>query len=134
MCSGTELFDLIENESSTLVFILDLIELVDDDEEVRLFVACVPEEFFGGESEVVLCRNDEDDDVNFFLTSKDSCGFEAVAVEAWCVDKGNINNAVVKERFGWSPGVRQVNLDHLLGRFVICDDFFQVCDGTADIG
>ena len=97
--SRTELFDLFQNETSALFLVLDLIKLVDDDEKISLLIAGVHEELFCRQGEMILGGNDEDDDVDFFLSAEKSCRLQAVAVETWCVDQGNTDDAIVEKGF-----------------------------------
>lgn len=94
----TELLDLFSDYSHTSVLVSDTLPLVDDDENVRLFSRCVPEEFLCGESEMILCRDDKDDHVDFCLSSKERGRGEGVAIQSRRVDEGNRDETIFDER------------------------------------
>lgn len=100
-----ELFDLLEHETPTLGLVPDLLVLVDDDEDVGLLVRGVEEELPGREREVVLCRNDEDDNIDLFLASEEGGRLERVAVKTGSIDERNVSDAVVEEGLGGRAGM-----------------------------
>ena len=59
---------MLENHAPALLLGLDLIELVDHDKEVRLFVARISEEIPGGLREMILRGDNEDNDIDLLLS------------------------------------------------------------------
>src|SRR5258706_2628187 len=95
--TGAEFLDLLQYESPAAGLVLDLVETVDDDEEVGLFLASGRKELLRGEREVVLRGYDEDNDVNLFLVGEECSSLQRVTVETGRIDEGNVDDAVVKK-------------------------------------
>lgn len=105
----TQLADLLKNGPLAAFLVLDLVESVDDNEEVCLFVTRGPNELLGGEREVVGSVNDKDDNVNFVLAGKDGGRLETIPVETGSVDERNVDDTVVDERLLGRARVGDVN-------------------------
>lgn len=127
---GAEELDLVENKSAAFVLVFYLIEFIDDDEEIRFFVASGGEKLFGGEGKVVLGGDNKDDDVNLLLASEKGRCVETVAIETRGVDERDIDKTVVKEGLVRGPGVIEINLDDLVRVFVVSDDMLELSEGT----
>jgi len=127
---GAEELDLVKNESAAFVLVFYLIEFIDDDEEIGLFVACVGEKLFSREGKVVLGGDNEDDDIYFLLASEEGCCVETVAVETRGIDERDIDETVVEEGLLRGAGVIEINLDDLVGAVVVGDDMLELGEGA----
>ena len=83
---------------------------------------------------MVLCRDDEDDDVDFLLASKDGSCLETVTIETGGVDERDIDETVIEEGLGRGPGIGEIDLDDLLCGLVVSDDILELGEGALGVG
>src|SRR5579871_3569467 len=94
VCSRGEFCDLTKNLGSTSFLVLDVVEAIYNNEEICFLICCVPEEFFGRESEMVLRTHNKDNYIDLFLSSEYRSCLQGVHIETRGIYKRDIDNPV----------------------------------------